>query len=100
MCEACGLGHCEFCIKQNCSCYDTPTDEVSKEIHRKVRELEQLHVDITEDSIRIYDGLGTEIVGWTETEWKDDPTIVIAIANAINLAHVDPGRLRRLVRKK
>lgn len=50
-------------------------------------------VEINTDSIRIYDGV-TEVVGWHQDEWLQDPeTVVPAIANAILLATTNPDRL-------
>lgn len=34
-----------------------------------------------------------EVVHWVEDEWKEDPTIITAIANAIHMAHTEPERL-------
>ena len=40
-----------------------------------------------------------EVVMWTESEWKEDPTIVPAIANAIRMAYAEPGKLLEINKK-
>lgn len=49
----------------------------------KVFNLENFPVEITGDTIRIYDRNANEIVGWIDDEWAEDPSITIFIANAI-----------------
>lgn len=41
--------------------------------------------DMSNGAIYIYDIDGVEIHSWTEDEWKEDPTVVMAICNAIKL---------------
>ena len=52
------------------------------------------------DSVRIY-RCGTncdeEIVGWTESEWLEDPAILPSIFNAIALTYTEPRTLIRLL---
>ena len=52
-------------------------------------EIEILPEEITVKTIR--DGI--EVVHWVEDEWKEDPTIVPNIVNAINMAHTEPDKL-------
>jgi hypothetical protein len=52
-----------------------------------------LKVDIIPEEITVYLEDGTEVVHWVEDEWKEDPSIVTSIANAIHLAHTDPDKL-------
>jgi len=52
-----------------------------------------LKVDICEEEITISTKEELEVVHWTCDEWKEDPSIVPAIANAIHLAHTDPEKL-------
>ncbi len=52
----------------------------------------EFRVEITEDTIGIYDGV-VELVHWIESEWIEDPSVVISICNAIVLAYDDPGDL-------
>ena len=56
----------------------------------------KLTVEIYPEEITIYMEDGTEVVHWVEDEWKEDPTIVTAIANAIHLAHTDPETLCKI----
>ena len=42
-------------------------------------------VEITEDSVTIRNEQGKEIVHWIEDEWKEDPSVTLAIANAITM---------------
>lgn len=50
-------------------------------------------VDITEDTVRIRDDDGTELVTWTADEWQEHPEAVVpAILEAVQTAPVDmPG---------
>jgi len=43
-------------------------------------------IEFGEDHIRIYDINNKEVVGWTVDEWKEDPNLVLVIANAVKLA--------------
>lgn len=47
------------------------------------------HIEISDDEIVIYDRSGNEIVRWVSDEWITDPTIIVSIANAINIANID-----------
>jgi len=51
--------------------------------------IKRVKLDCTEDmgdgSITLHDHRGMELVHWTEDEWKEDPTIVMAICNAIKM---------------
>lgn len=61
-----------------------------------------IKVDIIPEEITItYEGTGEylEIVKWVEDEWKEDPSIITAIANAIDMAHTDPARLIEINQK-
>ena len=51
-----------------------------------------MSIHFSEDYISIQFN-GTEIVGWTESEWIEDPQVVFSIANAIHLAYTDPETL-------
>jgi len=44
-------------------------------------------IEIDNDKIAIYDSNKAEIVMWDSAEWKEDPGIIVSIANAIHLAH-------------
>ena len=55
-----------------------------------------LKVDICEEEITISTEDGLEVVHWTCDEWNEDPSIVPAIANAIYLAHIAPGKLMKI----
>ena len=52
-----------------------------------------LKVEILEEEITISLEDGTEVVHWVEDEWLEDPTIVPAIAEAVNLAYTNPQGL-------
>lgn len=47
------------------------------------------NVHIDKDSISICDRFGSEIVMWHEDEWKEDPSVVFSIANAILIAKTE-----------
>ena len=53
----------------------------------------KLNVVVDEDFIAVNMEDGTEIVCWNQDEWEEDPTIVPAICNAIDMAYTDPDRL-------
>lgn len=57
-----------------------------------------MRVEYTDAEIRIYDG-DTELVGWTEQEWIDEPQVVFSIVNAAVLAHTNPDELRRILNR-
>ena len=59
----------------------------------------QGYVEIEEGSIRIYDKVGEEIVGWVDTGWIEDPEFVVpAIANAIKVFYEDgEDKLKELI---
>lgn len=44
------------------------------------------NVEIFNDEVTIYDDNGQEVVKWISDEWKEDPSIIPAIKNAIKLA--------------
>lgn len=46
-------------------------------------------IEITEDTIRIYDAENNEIVGWTKEEWRKDEDVVLSIANAIDIFYTE-----------
>jgi len=51
-------------------------------------------IEFSEDSITIYNRYGgPELVTWTQTEWTEDPSIVLSIANAIKMYYEDYDRL-------
>lgn len=57
-------------------------------------------ISIGEDHVTISDAQG-EIVHWVEDEWMDDPTVTLAIANAINIYHTTgPMILRAMIGKR
>ena len=53
-----------------------------------------MRVEIEADGIYITKDNGEEVVMWDEQEWRDDPTVVPAIANAVRLALTNPADLR------
>lgn len=56
-------------------------------------------IEILQDSIAIRDTSG-EIVYWHESEWIEDPSTVLAIANAIRIACTQgPLAIRALINK-
>lgn len=59
---------------------------------------DKVKIEIESDHITVYHN-DEEIVYWVDTEWNEDPSIVISIANAILLATTDIHELRRLVGK-
>lgn len=44
------------------------------------------YVFINHQTIRIADAEGREIVMWERSEWREDPSIVPSIVNAVRLA--------------
>lgn len=46
-------------------------------------------VEITEDTIRIYDQFGVEIVGWIKKEWTKDEDVVLSIATALDIFYTE-----------
>ena len=54
------------------------------------------NLEINTDSILITIN-GKEIVSWHEDEWQEDPTIIVSIANAINLYHTNKNELIKLL---
>lgn len=52
-------------------------------------------IRIDPDMVIICDDNDEEIVAWTENEWIEDPTVTIAIANAIHMFYTEgPEYLR------
>lgn len=76
--------------------------KITKMFHLDCKECEmkigmnKLEVEILDDSIRIYNQFGDEIVGWTSSEWIDE-NLTMTITNAINLAHTNPDELLNLI---
>lgn len=53
-----------------------------------------------EDSIYLRDG-ETELVMWTEREWREDPGLPLSIANAIRIGYEQgPGAVRNALRNQ
>ena len=52
-----------------------------------------LEVEVENDHISITHK-GKELVYWDEQEWKDDPEVVVSIANAIKMAFEDVNKLK------
>jgi len=55
-----------------------------------------MKVEINSDYITITNDEGYEVCHWISDEWEEDPFIVPAIANAIRMASVEPGRLEKI----
>lgn len=57
-------------------------------------------VQVEDDSVTIYDEHG-EIVHWVSDEWDQDPSVTVAIANAIKLYYEKgPSAIRKLIGKE
>lgn len=54
-----------------------------------------MYVKTREESVTIVTDEGTEVAHWTADEWEENPALAPTIANAVRLAHVDPGELIR-----
>lgn len=55
------------------------------------------HVEVKPSHIRLLDS-EEELAYWDRAEWVEDPSLVVAIANAINIGHRDgPDMIRRLL---
>jgi len=58
-----------------------------------------MRIEIEQDHITIFNNQGYEVVHWIEDEWIEDPTIILAIANAIKMAYTKPGELIEINKK-
>lgn len=58
-----------------------------------------VEMDKQESFIRIVKNEREEMLYWSEEEWAEDPEVVYAIANAINLATTKPEEFEKLVLK-
>lgn len=47
---------------------------------------DRFRVEIDDDSVYLMDG-DAELVMWTGQEWREDPSIVLNIINAVNIGH-------------
>lgn len=57
-----------------------------------------LLVEVNDGGVYIYDNNGEEIVCWVKSEWEEDPTIVPAIINAVNIVlTLGPDELRKMI---
>jgi len=54
------------------------------------------NVKVFGGDIYIYDKHGNEIVSWVSSEWKEDPSIIPSIKNAIKLSN-NPEKLKRVI---
>lgn len=45
------------------------------------------NVEIGEDYVTIFDSYGNELLHWIEDEWTEDPSVTLAIAQAIHTYH-------------
>jgi hypothetical protein len=46
------------------------------------------HAEIEPDHIALFDD-GEELIYWDAVEWREDPELVVIIANAINIGHTE-----------
>ena len=60
--------------------------------------MKKVKIEITDYFISVNQGKN-EIVGWHVDEWKEDPSIVPSIANAIKMAYEDIDSLKSLLNK-
>ena len=60
----------------------------------------KLKVEILPQEITVrFVNTNVEVFHWTEEEWTEDPSIAPTIANAINLAYINPDGLVRLCKE-
>ena len=41
MCESCGMGCCAYCSMDDCTCHANPTDDISRQIHEKLKAMQK-----------------------------------------------------------
>ena len=52
-----------------------------------------MNITVKDDHISIHDG-GEEVFYWHKQEWKDDPDLIVTVANAIVIALTDEDLAR------
>lgn len=71
-------------------------NEIGKEKEAEYKS--SMKVEIGKDFISVTEGKN-EIVYWHEDEWKEDPSIITSIANAIKMAYTNPKELKKKLGK-